>query len=426
MNKVNPVGTQAKIVSALCLLVLSCILVAGLWPFHVPRNAVNWLENENGLRFGRHGSVLSVTAFRNARSPNSAGYSLEIWLTPAQTRGGSILAFDSSPDPRAPFLLRQYGTSIAVQRSLVDEQGKVTQLWFKVDHVFEAGKRVFVTIASNKNGTELYVDGVPAGTSSDPGIVSQEPTGRLVLANSTVDDSWMGQISGLAIYDRELTPAEVNKHFQSWTAERGPLLTGEATPVALYLFGERRGSAVHNLVDPATDLTIPANYFVLHPAFLRSTWDVYSHSRGGWKRWSSWQDLFVNIGGFVPVGFVFFAYFSSVKPAKRAALLVILLGLFLSFAIEALQRFLPNRDSGMNDLFTNTTGTALGVLLHRSSTVRGLWTKALNIGAYISETRLRHSVVQSRMHAQNEKLVFSTEHWTCAKSSDLVGGDERE
>jgi glycopeptide antibiotics resistance protein len=148
----------------------------------------------------------------------------------------------------------------------------------------------------------------------------------------------------------------------------------------LYVFDERRGNAVHNLFDPTTNLTIPASYFVLHPAFLRPIWDEYSHTRSVWKRWSFWEDLGANIGGFVPVGFVFFAYFSSVKRSGRPALVVILLGLFLSFTIEALQWLFPNRDSGTTDLFTNTTGTALGVLLHQSPTVRNLWTKALNLG----------------------------------------------
>ncbi len=408
MNNANPGSAYAKMVSASCLFVLACILVAGLWPFHVPRNAVKWLKNENGLSFSGHGSAVSASAFRTTGSPNDTGHSLEIWLVPARTGGGSILAFDSSPDPRAPFLLRQYGTSIAVQRCFVDEQGNVTQLWFRVDHVFQAGKRVFVAITSNKNETELYVNGVLAGTSSDSGIVSQELTGRLVLANSTLDDSWTGQISGLAIYDRELTSAQVSNHFQSWTPDQGPsLTTGEQSPVALYLFDERVGSTVHNLVDPATNLTIPAKYFVLHAAFLRSTWDQYSHTRSVWKHWSFWEDLGVNIGGFVPVGFVFFAYFSSVKRTGRPALAAILLGLFLSFAIETLQRLLPNRDSGMTDLFTNTTGTAIGVLLYRCLAVRTFWTKVLDFGEPASEARSQRPVVENHTPTQDEKLTFS-------------------
>jgi VanZ family protein len=376
--------------SLLCLFVLGSIVVAGLWPFHVPRNAVSWPRDENGLRFTGHGSAVSASVFRTNRPPNDRGCSLEILLRPGRiTGGGSILAFDSSPDPQVPFSVRQYGTGLAVQPYLVDEHGKVTQQWFKVDHVFDASKHVFLTITSSKDGIALYVNGVLAGRSLDSEILSRELTGRLVLANSTVDDSWRGEIIGLAIYNRELTPAQVSRHFQSWTPDQGPLPTGEQSLIALYLFNERGGNIVHNRVDPATDLTLPAKYFVLHPALLRSTWNQYSHTRDVWKGWNFWEDLIVNIGGFVPVGLVFSVYFSSVRYIGRPALVVILLGLFLSFSIEALQRLLPNRDSGMTDLLTNTTGTALGVLLYRSSSVRGLWTKALEYVVPSSKTKLR-------------------------------------
>ena len=58
------------------------ILVAGLWPFHVPGNQVKWRENDVGLEFGRHGSVLSAGAFPgNTLNDDSTG-SIEIWLNP--------------------------------------------------------------------------------------------------------------------------------------------------------------------------------------------------------------------------------------------------------------------------------------------------------------------------------------------------------
>jgi VanZ family protein len=330
------------------------------------------------LRFSGHGSAASAGAFRSRRPPNDTGCSLEILLKPARTAAsGSILAFDSSTDPRVPFLLRQYGTSVAVLRYVVDEHGQVTRPWYKVDQVLEAGKQVLVTVTSGKDNVALYVNGVMARRFSDSGIASGELTGQLVLANSTVDDSWRGEIMGLAIYSRELTPGQVREHSQSWTPEQEPLSAGEQALTARYLFNERDGNIVHNQVDPATNLIVPAKYFVLHPAFLRPTWAEYSHAG------SFWEDLGVNVCGFVPVGFVFFAYFSAVRHLRHPALMAVLMGLFLSCSVEVLQRLLPNRDSGMTDLLTNTTGTALGVLLYRSSYVQDLWMKALEFVARI-------------------------------------------
>lgn len=366
-------GAYTRIVRATCVLVLSIILVAGLWPFHAPRNNVSWVVNENGLRFGRNGSAITLGSLHPNRPATAPSCSLELWLQPGRVSGdSSIFAIDSSADPRAPFLLRQYGTSMAIQHHVVDQQGIVRRPWFKIDGVFHDGEQSFITITSDEQDTAVYVNGVLVARSAELGFTRRDLAGRLVLANSTVDDSWTGRIMGLAIYDRELTSADVMRHFESWISNHQPALAGEPRPLALYLFDERSGMTVHNQVDPTTDLVIPHNYFVLHPTFLNPTWVQYSHMANFWTRWSVWQDIGVNIAGFVPLGFVFLAYLTSVRPIKRPVLVTALLGFFLSLGIEVLQRFLPTRDSGMTDLLTNTTGTVLGVLLYRQPFVQTL------------------------------------------------------
>ena len=98
------------------------ILVAGLWPFCAPKNDVEWLKGANGLRFGRNGIVASVNGFRTA-SPDGAS-SLEILLQPERVNGsGTILAFDSSPDPNFPFALRQYGANLAFNAAVSIRRG---------------------------------------------------------------------------------------------------------------------------------------------------------------------------------------------------------------------------------------------------------------------------------------------------------------
>ena len=42
----------------------SGIMGVGLWPFHSPKNEVSWLNHRNGIRFGKHGSVVSAGTFR--------------------------------------------------------------------------------------------------------------------------------------------------------------------------------------------------------------------------------------------------------------------------------------------------------------------------------------------------------------------------
>jgi len=241
--------------------------------------------------------------------------------------------------------------------------------------VFREKRAVFVTIALGSRETLVYVDGVLVKGSSILGASTKNLTGRLVVANSpSASDSWPGQILGLAIYDRQLTPAQVAQHYESWTKKRRPVLAQDEGQVALYLFNERAGDIVHNQLDPLTDLTIPKRYFVLHSAFLAPPWREYH------ANWNYWEDFGVNVVGFIPMGFCVVAYLSSVSVTEKAAAITVVLGLVTSLTIEILQAFLPTRASGMTDLITNTLGTAIGVMLYRLPVTQGLLTKAKQHG----------------------------------------------
>ena len=74
-----------KLLLLVCVLVLAGMLVAGLWPFHSPRNQVTWLRAGNGLQFGRHGVILSSARLNPAPEPADGPCSLEIWVEPART-----------------------------------------------------------------------------------------------------------------------------------------------------------------------------------------------------------------------------------------------------------------------------------------------------------------------------------------------------
>jgi len=115
-------------------------------------------------------------------------------------------------------------------------------------------------------------------------------------------------------------------------------------------------------------LYIPERFVVLHQAFLRPFWEEYEAT------WDYWRgSILINIGGFIPFGFLFCAYFSFAKRIKRPALVTVLLGFVVSLTIECLQALLPTRDSGTTDLITNTLGTCLGVWLYRWSIWRAPW-----------------------------------------------------
>ena len=115
-----------KAIGALALLTLCGILVAGLWPFHSPRNQVHWLGNQNGIRIDRYGTVVSSGHFEPASS-DGPSCSLEVWLKPRRTWDkGTLLAFYNPLNGRQ-FSLQQHYTDLVLQRDDEDEY-RQTQL----------------------------------------------------------------------------------------------------------------------------------------------------------------------------------------------------------------------------------------------------------------------------------------------------------
>jgi hypothetical protein len=362
---------RKKVLTLLCVSVLAGILVAGLWPFHAPMNDVTWLDDGSGLRFGRHGVMLSSEAPDPAGLKSGNNCSVEIRVQPAFIdSGGTLLAFYSSGNRTVAFSLHQSLDDLLLRRVNVDRKRRVRSKWY-IDHVFRKNKQMIVTITASPQSTMVYVNGAPVGASARFGLSSQDLTGQLVVGNRPlVDNGWQGQLRGLAVYNRELTPAEVSQHYADWTTNQGAKIKNDR-PAALYLFNEGLGAVVHDQMNPANDLHIPDRYFVLHAPFLELPWDEFEFS------WSYCKDLLINIAGFVPLGFFFCADFSQVRRLDRSVLATIVLGAVVSCAIEVLQAFLPTRNSGMTDIVTNTLGTTFGAMLYRCQLIRGLFVAVL-------------------------------------------------
>jgi VanZ family protein len=342
---------------AVCALVLLCILVAGLWPFHAPRNEVRWLSLNDGILFGKYGSVVSAGSFKPDPQRSDSSWSLEIWLEPKRVHAsGTILAFYQPERHVAPFALRQSLGDLELLRAGQKKLGQSGKTY--VDDIFSHQKPVLVAITSGPYGTTVFADGEPARKFENLKVSRRDLTGRLIIGNSPVTtDEWSGQLKGLAIYDRELTADEVAQHVANWTNSAQPEVTKSGDAVARYLFNEGAGRIVHNQVDSVTDLLIPERFFVLHEQFLERPWDEYRPD------WNYWKDVGINVAGFLPLGFFFCAYFSQLSKIQHPAAVTIALGFAVSLTIEVLQAFLPTRDSGMTDLITNTLGTALGAMV---------------------------------------------------------------
>ncbi|HXP87622.1 MAG TPA: VanZ family protein [Bryobacteraceae bacterium] len=349
---------------AVCFGVVGITLTLGLWPFHAPLNEVAWLPDANGISFGSSGTVLSSGTFQSA-DPGGAAHSIEVWAQPHPwLKSGTLLSFYTLQNP-SQLRVRDAFNDLSLQVGLSDTPNHRTAAKLVVHDVFRRARPLFITIASGSHGTALYLDGKLAARDPALLIPARSFTGRLVLGDSPRQpDSWWGQIRGLAMYGTELTAEETSRHYATWTARGRPEINADERNIALYLFEESGGAIVHNSAHnashshlaPAVDLYIPPRYEVVDKIFMEPFWQEFKMSR------SYWSAALKNVVGFVPLGLCFSLYLTALR-VKRAVFLTLAVGTSVSLAIELLQWFLPTRDSGMTDVFTNTLGTGCGLLL---------------------------------------------------------------
>jgi len=355
---------ERKRTKAFCVVAVVAVLIATLWPFNpFPRNGVTWLQGTSGLKFEKAGLVVSNEPLRPAETPGAESHTLELLLQPASTKWVyTILAFDTPTRPRQ-LLVRQWTDGLLVTHDEAVEHDGTKTIKFDVDHVFRPGRLVLVTISSGPNGTTVYLDGQAAQSFPGFRISRSDLSGQIVLGTSPMTyHPWPGQLRGLAIYSKELTPADVLRHYKEWTEScRPPDLDGA---IAHYAFGEGAGHEVRNEVASGPRLEIPATFSVPHKALLRSAVKEFKAD------WTYTIDALMNIAGFVPLGLIVCAYLAWTRSRWNAILITTVACGILSFVIEVLQYYIPRRGSGTTDLITNTLGAALGAALTQAGVVR--------------------------------------------------------
>ncbi len=329
------------------------------------------------MRITARSSVLARSAFRiPSAAPRTRLRSG--WNPAASANSNTILAVYSAHHP-LQFSLHQSNSDLAIEYR---RPGRQHRRRAYVDRVFEQDQPVFITLVSGEQGLAAYVNGLL--TRTFPGFLpsGNGPAGRLVMGTSPQqEDCWSGQVRGLALYRTELTAQRALEHYQTWTYSKRPALEQADRAIAVYLFDEHSGNVVHNQIGSGTNLYIPQRFMLLHQRLLVPPWKEYYPGPGYWK------DVLVNIGGFVPLGFIFCAYWALTCSTKWAALAAILLGVALTLMIEILQAYLPTRQSGVTDLFTNTFGACLGAGLYCWPPARRLFTGTLRAVLPLERTR---------------------------------------
>ena len=354
-----------KRLGILCWIVIAGVLVCTLWPFDpFPANQVSWLPDSNGIRFGSHGVVFSKGPLLTEPTAGRGACTLEILLRPASVDGGYTILSIYAPGNPKRFRVRQWTDGLLVSRADLEAGQKAKTQKFDVDHAFQAGTLLLITMTAGPNGTIVYLDGRRARVLPKFAFTKGDISGQVVLGTSAVDyHPWHGEIRGLAMYGRELTSDEALRNYQEWTT-RGDAGADLGAAIAKFPFTERTGTEIRNAVRSGPDLEIPRSFDVPHKPMLQSPREEFERS------WAYLQDLVQNIAGFVPVGFLLCAYLGMTRDRKSAILYATLTGGLLSVAIETVQAYIPSRGSGITDVITNTLGTALGAVLARTNLVR--------------------------------------------------------
>ena len=366
MSKQKSLSAADMALPLACIVVVSILFTAGLWPFNpFPRNQVAWLAG-GGLQFGDHGVVFSREPFQASRLHRCA---LAIRLQPGSS-GGTLLAFYTLENP-SQLRLMQWRDTLLIRKDYRDINGRLKTTEVDLDHSMPTGEPVSFTIIASSDGSVAYRNGLRAAGISRMGPTCEDFAGQLVLGDSAVmDNAWRGKILELIIYDRELPPSEIASKYAGWNDAQAVRDAGGDHVVAHYAFTEGSGQYVHGQTAGAPHLYIPEIFKVPHKKMLMWPWEE-SHDK------HDFRDISTNILGFIPFGFVFVAYLTWNRKTRHATVVTILCGAAISLTIEILQEYIPGRDSGILDIFTNTLGTFLGALLFRWALMQNLTRRVL-------------------------------------------------
>lgn len=331
-------------------------------------NDVTWIQESAGIRFGPSGIVYAdaVDLATPPQAPATPPFSIELALKSAVAGDGHfqfVALLHGGADDRQLVIGQWRSWLIVMNGDDYDARRRFPRI---AVNAFQPVATRFVSIVSGNEGTTVYLDGLVA--KRNPNLVLQKPApgqaGRLVLGNSVYGrHAWSGELYGLAYFERTLDAEAVGRHFAQWRRDGTFAFAADDDPAGLYLFNEQQGTTIRDRSGRGNDLRIPARMTILIKEFLSTPF------ADGSNRPSLFQDMLINLTGFIPMGLLLSLLMSRGKSQRLGKRLgwVMLSCAGLSLAIELSQAWIPTRSSQMLDLFLNTLGAGLGVLLHSAA-----------------------------------------------------------
>ncbi|MBN1981000.1 MAG: VanZ family protein [Chitinivibrionales bacterium] len=343
----------------LVTLILISMVYAGLKPkgFRL-RNDVSWLSQTNGITFGRTGIAYTDTPLNETYRIGDS-LTIDIALTAFQSTHRHHRTIFCILDRKKAILLQiyQWGKSVALRVHHPDGSSAYEVEW--PDDLELGSVELLTMVVSLQNGITLYRNGhkVRALKPSLP-LPDTAEIGQLILGNSpTAQNPWRGELYMLSVHTTVLSDDEISNRYHQWNESKSLAVLPQT--VASYLFDERMGETAHDRSSKIGDVHIPNLFRILQKKILISAWDDFQLSR------SFASDSLINLFGFTPFGFFFFALLWNLDGfmKRHRWLLVLSFGGIISLTFELIQVFIPTRCSQSIDLLLNILGTLLGSLL---------------------------------------------------------------
>jgi NAD+ synthase len=336
---------------------LGAAFLLTLWPYNITFHNSVTASAGGGLHF-------ESPSIAYLRQPPPKLYELKNFSIFAEVKPDSLSAgkdgiiFGYSHDNILQnFLVRQVGSEIGFYLAGKNE---VYDLWL---NVFEKDQSVLIAITYDGEKITIFknesIQNVITAKNID--FSSWNSSFPFVLANTGYGNmSWSGTLYSLDIFDRVVTISK-DRQLESIRNLTPPILSLSFHHTETGSPGKNGNNSLEALVIPAMFIP-PAKGFISSAAALL---DI-----GKWD----FSDIFLNILFFVPLGLL-------LKPllemyTKRYSLsfwLTVITGFLLSLMIESLQILIPNRDTSVLDVLSNTAGTIAGSSLFMFSYIRRIF-----------------------------------------------------
>jgi glycopeptide antibiotics resistance protein len=351
--------------SIVFILLLAGILCITFYPFKFcPSNGVEWLPEQQGLYFNGQGIAYTEAVFTANDFLPAKCVSVELWLkerADSENWGPREIFsfFDGEPSPS--LMIGEWNNQLFLYSRLEKNEKEKWYQLFKPNKQLQRGRTHCVTVTFDKSAKAIYIDGK---------LIDKKKTvllenyhggfqGRILLGNSPyAAHGWMGEIRGVAVYNRTLDFLEVSRHNDMISKNGMHALRETPGLKVLYAFAEGSGNRAYNILGGPLWIYLPQQCIAFKETFFHRP-DFNVRIGLGW-----FADFMLNIILFMPLGFFAATILCRLLNGSHALVFFIVpitCGL-ITLCIETAQLFIPGRFSSIIDVISNVAGAGIGAL----------------------------------------------------------------